>query len=277
MAASRAGTPTLTLPHRGGGKCLLVALAAALLAGCATPPTPADAAARLLAPEGKLRVALLAGNPALVREVTGERTGIAVDLGRALARELGAEFAPVSYANVPAVLDSAARGEWGVAFIAFDPARTQVRFARPYMALENTLLVTAGSPIQELADMDRRGRRIVVQSGDAADLFLTRALKAARLVRTTHAAAPEILTRGEADAYAANRLRLTEVAPSLPGSRVLPGRFLALPQAIAVPSGREAALAYLNEFVERAKATGAVQSAIDRARIPGAVVAQPVR
>lgn len=253
----------------------LIVLAAALVAACASapPPTPQQQAARLLAPKGELRVALLAGNPALVREQGGERTGIAVDLGRALARELDARFVPVPYPNVPAVLDSAGRGEWDVAFIAFDPARTQVRFAAAYMELENTLLVTAASPIQDLAEMDRRGRWIAVQSGDAADLYLTRALKAARLVRTSHAAAPGMLARGEADAYAANRLRLTEVAPGVPGSRVLPGRFLALPQAIAVPPDREAALGYLNDFVARAKATGEVQRAIDRAGVPGAVVA----
>jgi len=250
-------------------------LAAAFLAACASapPPSPQQQAARVLVPKGELRVALLAGNPALVREQGGERTGIAVDLGRALARELDARFIPVPYASVPAVLDSAGRGEWDVAFIAFDPARTQVRFTAAYMELENTLLVTAKSPIQDLAEMDRRGRWIAVQSGDAADLYLTRALKAARLVRTSHAAAPGMLARGEADAYAANRLRLTEVAPSVPGSRVLPGRFLALPQAIAVPPDREAALGYLNDFVARAKATGEVQRAIDRAGIPGAVVA----
>jgi polar amino acid transport system substrate-binding protein len=82
-----------------------------------------------------------------------------------------------------------------------------------------------------------------------------------------------MLERGEVDAYAANRMRLTEVAPTLPGARVLPGRFLALPQTIAVPPEREAALAYLNGFVARAKAAGEVQRAIDRANVPGAVVA----
>lgn len=247
---------------------------AALLAACAAPPAPpAPETVRSLAPEGKLRVALLAGNPALVREQSGELTGVAVDLGRALALELGAQFVPVLYANVPAVLASAGRGEWDAAFIAADLARTEVRFALAYMEIENTLLVPAGSPIRQIDDLDQTGRRIVVQSRDAADLYLTRTLKHAQLVRTTHAAAPEILARGEADAYAANRLRLTEVAPRLQGSRVLPGRFLALPQAIAVPPNREAALGYVNAFVARAKASGAVQRAIDRAGIPGAVVA----
>ncbi len=248
-------------------------LAALLVACAAAPAPPAPETVRSLAPEGKLRVALLAGNPALVREQSGELSGVAVDLGRALALELGAEFVPVLYANVPAVLAGAGRGEWDVAFIAADPARTEVRFARAYMEIENTLLVPAGSPIRQLDDMDQAGRRIAVQSRDAADLYLTRTLRHAQLVRTTHAAAPELLARGEADAYAANRLRLTEVAPRVPGSRVLPGRFLALPQAIAVPPDREAALGYVNEFVARAKASGAVQRAIDHAGIPGAVVA----
>jgi polar amino acid transport system substrate-binding protein len=249
----------------------LIALAAALVAACATPPPPD--ASRQLVPGGKLRVGLLYGNPALVRLQDGQPTGIAVDLARALARDLGAEFVPVGYQNAVAVLDSAVRGEWDVAFIAYDPARTQVRFATPYMELENTLLVTAKSPIQDLAEMDARGRRIVVQSGDSADLYLTRTLKQARLVRTTHAAAPGMLERGEVDAYAANRLRLTEVAPTVPGTRVLPGRFLALPQTIAVPPDRDAALVYLNGFVARAKASGEVQRAIDRAGVAGAVVA----
>jgi polar amino acid transport system substrate-binding protein len=248
----------------------LIALAAAVVAACATPPPDPS---RQLVRDGKVRVGLLYGNPALVRMQDGQPTGIAVDLGRALARELGGEFVPVGYQNAVAVLDSAARGEWDVAFIAYDPARTQVRFATPYMEIENTLLVTAKSPIQDLAEMDVRGRRIVVQSGDSADLYLTRTLKQARLVRTSHAAAPGMLERGEVDAYAANRLRLTEVAPTLAGSRVLPGRFLALPQTIAVPPEREAALPWVNAFVARAKASGEVQHAIDRAGVPGAVVA----
>jgi polar amino acid transport system substrate-binding protein len=82
-----------------------------------------------------------------------------------------------------------------------------------------------------------------------------------------------MLERGEVDAYAANRLRLTEVAPTLPGTRVLPGRFLALPQTIAVPPEHEAALVYVNAFIARAKASGEVQRAIDQAGIAGAVVA----
>jgi len=249
----------------------LVALAAAIVAACATSPAP-DPSSQLVS-GGKVRVGLLYGNPALVRMQDGQPTGIAVDLGRALARDLGAEFVPVGFQNAVGVLDSAARGEWDVAFIAYDPARTQVRFATPYMEIENTLLVTAKSPIQDLGEMDVRGRRIVVQSGDSADLYLTRTLKQARLVRTTHAAAPGMLERGEVDAYAANRLRLVEVAPTLSGTRVLPGRFLALPQTIVVAPEREAALVYVNAFIARAKASGEVQRAIDRAGIPGAVVA----
>ena len=248
----------------------LIVLAAALAAACATPPPDPS---RQLVTNGKVRVALLYGNPALVRMEAGQPTGIAVDLARALARDLGAEFVPVGFQNAVGVLDSASRGEWDVAFIAYDPARTHVRFATPYMEIENTLLVTAKSPIQDLADMDARGRRIVVQSGDSADLYLARTLKQTRLVRTSHAAAPGMLERGEVDAYAANRMRLTEVAPTLPGSRVLPGRFLALPQTIAVPPEREAALPWVNAFVARAKASGEVQRAIDRANVPGAVVA----
>ncbi len=189
---------------------------------------PSAAVRAELAPTGALRVVLLVGNPVLVLEREGALSGVSVDLGRALADTLGVPFVPVRYPSMAAILASATAGEWDVAFIAADPARTEVAFTAAYMEVDNTLLVPAGSPIRTFADMDRPGGTIAVQERDTADLYLSRTLRQARLVRVTHAVAFELLAAGRVDAYAANRHRLTELQATLPGSRVLDGWFLAL-------------------------------------------------
>ena len=245
----------------------------ALAAGDALAPS-ATARAEL-ASIGALRVVLLVGNPVLVVERQGTLGGVSVDLGRELADALGVPFVPVRFPSMAAILAAATAGEWDVAFLAADPARTQVAFTPAYMDVDNTILVPAGSAIRTFADMDRPDVTIEVQGSDAADLHLSRTLRQARLVRVTHPVAFELLAAGRVDAYAANRHRLTGLQATLPGSRVLDGWFLAIPQAIALPPGRPAGLAFLTAFVERVKASGAVARAIERAGVRGARVAPP--
>jgi polar amino acid transport system substrate-binding protein len=257
-------------------RLLIVAAGLAILASPARTgraQEPSAAARDELAPTGALRVVLLVGNPVLVAERDGELSGVSVDLGRRLAVALGVAFVPVRYSSMTAILAGGVAGEWDVAFIAHDPARTQVSFTPAYMEVDNTVLVPAGSPIRGFGDLDQPGRRIAVGRTDAADLHLSRTLRQAQLFRGTHPEALAELVAGRVDAYAANRHRLEELAATLPGSRVLDGWFLALPQAIAVPPGRPAGLAFATEFVETVKARGVVGDAIDRAGVRGARVA----
>lgn len=238
-----------------------------------------DASGRgALAPTGMLRVGLNLGNSATVTQdaATGELRGVAVALGRALAGAIGVALTPVVYPTVAYMVEAATAGAWDVAFLAVDPARmVDMVFTPPYMEVENTYLVPPGSAIQTMADVDQPGMRVAVQQSNAPDLFLSRTLRHAALVRSTTGdeAAFALLRAGQAHVLASGRAALLGYAATWPGARVLDGRFLAVEHAIAIPKGQEAGLRYLRDFVEEAKRSGMVQQAIDRSGVRGVRVA----
>jgi polar amino acid transport system substrate-binding protein len=251
-------------------------LAVLLLAGCAASGPRPDASARTeLAPTGTLRFAFLANNPVQARRdaLRAEYRGVALDMGHALADALGVAARALPYPNVTRILETATSGEWDVAFLAFDPARTTDLAFAVYMEGHNAYLVRDDSPIRGVADADRPGVRISVQARDAVDLHLTRTLKHATLVRSDAAGATKALLGGEVDAYAENVERLTLLAVANAGFRVVPGSVLPVQQAIAVPRARPAGSAYVADFVAYAKRSGLVATAISRAGLRGANVA----
>lgn len=231
-----------------------------------------------LAPTGKLRVAFLSTAPIYSTKdpATGELKGVAVDLGRELSRRVGVPFEPVGYAAVPALIGGAKAGEWDVALMGINAERaTAMDFSAAYMEVEQGYLVHAGVPIATASDVDKGGIRIGVLEKAGADIYLSRTLKNAVLVRTTSAAELYALFgAGKADVIAATKTALFAEAEKQPGSRVLDGRILVEPIGMGVPKGRDsAAAAYVGKFVEAAKAEGRVKSAIERAGLRGVVVA----
>lgn len=259
---------------------LVTAVLALLLTGCATvtrEPTPEARTA--LAPTGKLRVGLYAGNPlSLVRDpVSQETKGMAFDLGKEMARRMGVPFEPVVYPSVGALLDSTASGQWDVAFFLVSPGRaSEVDFTSPLVELELGYLVPKDSPISAMADVDGPGRRVAVAEKGQADVILSRSLKQAVVVRAAGLrAVVERVRSGNADALAANKTILHELSGQLPGSRILDGRFAVERLAMAIPKGRNAGVAYARKFVADAKSQGLVKAALERAGARGAVVAPP--
>jgi polar amino acid transport system substrate-binding protein len=257
---------------------LMTAILGLLLAGCAgihTTPTPE--ARQALAPTGKLRVGLLLGIPiqAIRDSASGEMKGVGFDLGKELARRMGVPFEPVLFPSVGALLDGGTSGAWDVAFIAFSPARAkEMDFAAPHVELERGYLVPSGSSISTVADVDRPGVRVAVSEKGVSDIFLSRTLKNAVVVRASNLAGTlEMLKSGRADATADNKATLFEISDQLPGFRVLDGRYNTSSAAMAIPKGRDLGLAYARKFVEDAKSEGLVKAAIERAGLRGAVVA----
>lgn len=250
-------------------------LATALHSPAAEPP-PA-AALHELAPTGKLRVTFIVSNAVqVVRDAGGEWRGPAIDLGRELAKRLAVPFEPLGHPRAEDIVASARSGAWDVAFLAIDPARAgEVDFSPAYLEAHNGYLAPAGSRIASLAEADRAGVRIGVGQRDAVDLYLTRTLKNAELVRNAGGtpAALELIGAGKVDLYAANRQRLDELAAKLPGARILDGSVLAVRQAIALPKGRDAGLAFVASFIAEAKASGLVGEVIARAGLRGVTVA----
>ena len=232
-----------------------------------------------LAPTGTLRVGINYGNPILAQRDagSGELRGIAVDIGRELGKRVGAPVELVGFESAGKMFDAAKAGAWDVAFLAVDPGRAgDISFTAPYIEIEGTYLVPAGSSVREVADVDRKGVRVGVSAKSAYDLFLSRSLQHAELVRgPTNNAGFELLLAGKVDVVAGIRQHLVANAQRLPGSRVLEGRFMAIQQALGTPKGRDVAAKYLREFIEDVKASGLVAQAIERSGIRGVSVAPP--
>ena len=227
---------------------------------------------------GALRAAINLGNPILAGRdaVTGLPTGVSVDLAREFARRLGVPVEFVVFDKAAASVDAVRSEAADIGFFAIDPARSEgLLFAAPYVLIEGSYLVRDSSPLTDNAEVDSEGNRVSVGWGSAYDLFLTRELSAAEIVRFP-GAAPAIaaLRSGDVDVAAGIRQVLDGEAQRDMGVRVLPGRFMLIQQAMGLPASRGAeAQAQLAAFVEEMKSTGFVAAALTRHRIEGAIVA----
>lgn len=231
-----------------------------------------------LAPTGKLRVGINLGNLLLTAKdpKTGEARGIAVDLGRELGRRLGVPVEIIGYPSPGELADAVKTGVWDVGFLGAEPQRAnEIAFTAAYVEIEATYLVPAGSPLRAIADVDRKGVRIAVPEKSAYELYLSRTLKHAQLVRTQEGAdnAFKRFVADKLEALAGLKPRLVKDAENLPGSRILDGRFTAVQQAIGTPKARVAGAKYLREFVEDIKATGLVARTIEKNGVRGLSVA----
>ena len=230
-----------------------------------------------LAPAGKLCVGINFSNHLLTARdpVTRAPSGVALDLAHELGRRLKVPVEIVSCESAGELAESASTGAWQVGFLAIEPKRAnEITFTAAYVKIEATYLVPPGSPLKTLADVDRKGVRIAVTAKAAYDLYLTRTLQHATLTRTATAdAAFELFVAEKMDALAGLKPRLVTDHDSLPGSRILDGRFTAVQQAAGTPKGNDAGASYLREFIEDVKVTGFVARAIEKNRVRGLTVA----
>jgi polar amino acid transport system substrate-binding protein len=255
-------------------RLLFLFIAPMLFTACASQP-PAPSA--ILAPTGKLRAAINFGNPILATKdaSTGEARGVSVDLARELGRRLGVPVELVPFAAAGKVVEAIREAQVDVGFVAIDPVRGADMLQTPaYVVIEGAYLVRDNSPIKNNADVDRAGNRIVIGNGSAYDLFLTREIKAATLVKApTSPAVTDLFIAQNLEVAAGVKQQLQADAQRLPGLRLLDGRFMVINQAVGIPKGRESGLNYVRDFIEEMKASGFVAEALKRHRIEGAAVA----
>jgi polar amino acid transport system substrate-binding protein len=253
-------------------KCIGL-IAVLFLAGCVTPDVVPNEVVRDLAPTGTLRAAINYGNPVLAQQAPPR--GVSVDLARELARRLGTPLELLSYDAAGKVTADATRGVWDIAFVARDPERAKdIDFTAAYVIIEGGYLVPANSPLQKVEDVDREGVRIAVGRGSAYDLYLSRSIKRATLVRApTSPAAIPLFAQDGLEAAAGVKQPLVEYARTHPETRMLPGRFMVIEQALALPRGRPLAARYLHEFVDEMKASGFVAASLDKSGQKDAAVA----
>ena len=248
------------------------------IVGCATPAAVSPELVKAFAPTGKLRASINLGNPILANRyaATGEVFGVSVDLARALAQELGVAAELVVFDAAAKSVDAVKAGQADIGFFAVDPLRSDgVRFSAPYLQIEGAYLVRNASGLSDNAQVDRAGTSVMVGKGSAYDLYLTRELKAAKILRApTSPAVVDSFIAENADVAAGVKQQLQADAARLPGLRLLPGRFMVIEQAMGVQANRgDAAQALLRAFVERAKASGFVAASLQKHGIKGAIVA----
>src|SRR3954468_20734233 len=245
----------------------LISGAVLLVTAAASEAAPAETI-RELAASGRLRAAINFGNLVLAQKdpATGEARGVSVDLAREIGKRLGVPVELVLFEGAGAVVAAAAQNDWDVAFLAIDPVRgRELAYTAPYVLIEGTYLAQDGSSLRAIEEVDAPGLRIGVSEGSAYDLYLTRSLKQAQLVRNRSLAdTMDSLAAGRIDVVAGVRQALESAAKERGGMRVFPGRFMAIEQAVATLHGREAGLAFLKRFVEEAKASGFVAEALAR-------------
>ena len=243
--------------------------------------TATDTIRRALAPTGVLRASINLGNPILANQhaATGEPFGVSIDLARALAQRLGVPIELVVFDAAGKSVEAVRNEHADIGFFAIDPLRGEgIAFTAPYVLIEGSYMVPTDSTLQSNDEVDRAGIRVTVGKGSAYDLFLSRALQHAEIVRApTSPAVVDVFVQQKLEVAAGVRQQLQADLQRYPNHRLLPGRFMVIQQAMGCPKPRgDAAAAYLAQFVEDRKLTGFVAEALQRHGIQGASVAPAI-
>ena len=231
-------------------------------------------ASKELAPSGTLRVGINLGNPVLAQGTPADPRGVTVDLARELSKRIDAPIAISTFDAAGKTFEALKAGKLDLIFLAIEPVRAaEIEFTPPYVLIEGVYLVPANSLLKTVADVDRAGVRIGVNKNSAYDLFLTRTLKHAELVRGESGI--KLFEQQKLEAAAGIRQPLTAYAKAYSEVRLIDGRFMEIRQAMGVPKGRLAGAGYLRGFIEEMKASGFVTDALRRSNQADATVAPP--
>ncbi len=230
------------------------------------------------APTGTLRASINLGNPILANKdaLTGEPSGVSIDLARELGKRLSLPVALVVFDTAGKSVEAVSDERADTGFFAIDPARgASIAFTAPYVLIEGFYMVRNHSPIQGNSDVDSANTRVAVGKGSAYDLFLSRELKHAQIVRapSSPTVVQTFLEQG-LEVAAGVKQQLESDAAKTPGLRLLGERFMVIQQAMGLPKSRgDAAADYLRRFLEEMKASGFIADALQRHKINGASVA----
>lgn len=217
-----------------------------------------------LAPTGVLRAVINLGNPVLAQGTRQDPSGVTVDLARELARRLGVEGALECVDAARHSFAAVADGRADIGFLAVEPERAeQVAFTAPYVLIEGVYAVPEGSPVRTADDVDRPGVRVGVKQGSAYDLYLSRTLTQAEVVRGADGTVA--FEDGGLEVAAGIRQPLTRYVAEHPGLRLVEPRFTEIRQAVATGRDRDpVAVAWLRDAVAELTADGFVAAALER-------------
>lgn len=234
--------------------------------------------ASLLAPTGKLRVALIASNPVLVtRNSDGTLGGVSVEVASALATQLALPLELKPYDNPNQYNESLATDDWDIGLAARDQSRAEhLVFSLTFMEVDNGYVARAAAVPTSADDVDRPGVRVAVAKGSAPHSVLQRLIKNAEIVPVPGGFEParDVLATGRADVYGENLHLAYRIADALPGAHVLPGHFNVVQMAIGVRKRASAALPEVDKLVSKMRSKGLIQQAIDEVGLRGVRVPQ---
>jgi polar amino acid transport system substrate-binding protein len=228
-----------------------------------------------LAPTGVLRASINLGNPVLAQGTPDAPAGVTVDIAREIAARLDVPVEFLCFDAARKSFEAMTAGRADICFLAIDPARaTEVAFTAPYVVIEGVFAVPVDSPLTSPAEVDRPGVRIGVKQGSAYDLFLTRTLQHATVVRGTDGT--DAFRASGLDAAAGIRQPMTAFVTANPDVRLIDERFMQIQQAVGTTKDRSAeSVQFLHDLVEELKANGFVASSLQRSDQPDATVAPP--
>jgi polar amino acid transport system substrate-binding protein len=217
-----------------------------------------------LAPSGVLRAAINLGNPVLAQGTAAAPRGVTIDIGREIAARLGIGVEFVCFDAARDSFGALMTGEADICFLGIEPARAdEVAFTAPYVLIEGVYAVPDGSSLATVADVDSAGVRIGVKQGSAHDLFLTRTLRHAAVVRGGEGT--EVFLTENLEAAAGVREPVTEFVGSHPGIRLIEGRFMEIRQAVGTTKAkRPETIRFLHGLVEDLKASGFIADSLRR-------------
>ena len=228
-----------------------------------------------LAPTGTLRAGINLGNIVLAQTLPdGQLGGVSVELARELGRRLSVPVELKPFDAAGKSFEAMKAGSLDILFLAIEPVRAaEVEFSAPYVIIEGVYMVPKDSSIQSVAEVDREGVRIAVNKASAYDLFLTRSLKHAKLVRGESGV--DVFVNEKLEVVAGVKQPIVAYAKAHPEVRVLDGRFMKIRQAMGTAKGRDVGARYLRAFVEEMKTSGFVADGLKRSNQPDASVAPP--
>ena len=230
---------------------------------------------RDLSPTGTLRAAINLGNPVLAQGTPAAPAGVTVDIARELGSRTGVPVELVCFDAARKSFEAMTVGRADICFLAIDPAReAEIAFTAPYAVIEGVFAVPRDSVITTTADVDRERVRIGVKKGSAYDLFLSRTLRHARVVRGDEGTG--VFRDRGLEVAAGIRQPMTEFVSSHPGFRLIEGSFMQIRQAMGTTRTRgQETIQFLRTFIEELKTSGFVADALRRANQPDATVAPP--
>jgi polar amino acid transport system substrate-binding protein len=232
-------------------------------------PARADPLKDEIAPTGRLRVAIAISTAGgafwSTKNQAGGYAGVPVDLGKAMAAQLGVPVEYVAYDNSGQITDAAAKGRWDVTFLPKDAVRTtRMGFGPIYEVADATYIVKAGSPVTNFQTLDRPGIKVAVEYNTTTMRGAMAHLKNAKVIEyQTYDEIFALLKNGEIDAFALSRDQLNAMAKKIPGTRVLDETFRQTVTGVAVPLDHPLALAFVSKFMTEATSNGVLRRAYD--------------